>query len=244
MDPQAPRVNAAPPSLYLIPNLLGETPLDSALTPLVSNVVRRLQYFLVEEEKSARKLLKLVAPELQIRALNLAVLNEHTKPHELDTRMTPLAQGHDMGIISEAGCPAVADPGSDAVRKAHLLGAKVVPLVGPCSMVLALMASGLNGQRWRFAGYLPVENPAREREIRKLELEARGSGETQIFMDTPYRSHKLFSELLEICHPDTLLCVARGITTAAELIRTDSIMRWRQEPVDSAKVPTLFLLGR
>jgi 16S rRNA (cytidine1402-2'-O)-methyltransferase len=116
--------------------------------------------------------------------------------------------------------------------------------VGPCSMVLALMASGLNGQSWRFRGYLPVDNPAREREIKKLDQEARGSGETQILMDTPYRSHRLFVEILALCHPETLLCVAQGVTTPSELIRTNSIKEWRHTQLAPAKVPTLFLLGR
>jgi 16S rRNA (cytidine1402-2'-O)-methyltransferase len=231
-------------TLFLIPNLLGEAPVDSSLPPLVSRVVRELKYFLVEEEKSARRIIKLLAPDIQIRELHLGVLNEHTKPSELAALMSPLAQGVNMGIISEAGCPAVADPGSDAVRRAHQLGVKVVPLVGPCSMILALMASGLNGQCWRFRGYLPVENPAREREIKRLDQEARSSGETQIFMDTPYRSHRLFGEIVSMCHPETLLCVAQGVTTPSELIRTSSIEEWRHEPLPPAKIPTLFLLGR
>jgi len=231
-------------TLFLIPNLLGETSVDSSLPPLISRVVQELTHFLVEDEKSARKIIKLLAPGLHIRELNLAVLNEHTKPSELDSLMSPLTQGFNMGIISEAGCPAVADPGSDAVRRAHQLGIKVVPLVGPCSMVLALMASGLNGQCWRFRGYLPVDNPAREREIKRLDQEARGSGETQIFMDTPYRSHRLFGEIISLCHPTTQLCVAQGVTTPSELIRTHSIQEWRQTPLQPAKVPTLFLLGR
>jgi 16S rRNA (cytidine1402-2'-O)-methyltransferase len=231
-------------TLFLIPNLLGETTVDSSLPPLISRVVRSVKHFLVEDEKSARKIIKLLAPDINIRELNLAVLNEHTRPSELDSLMIPLLQGFNVGVISEAGCPAVADPGSDAVRRAHKLGVKVVPLVGPCSMVLALMASGLNGQSWRFRGYLPVDNPAREREIKKLDQEARGSGETQIFMDTPYRSHRLFGEILSLCHPTTLLCVAQGVTTPSELIRTHSIEEWRDTPLQPAKVPALFLLGR
>lgn len=244
MEPSSRGVDGRQTTLFLIPNLLGETALDTSLPPLVARVARELRYFLVEEEKSARKIIKLLAPDLTIRELSLSVLNEHTKSHELETLMAPLAHGHDMGIISEAGCPAVADPGSDAVKRAHQLGARVTPLVGPCSMILALMASGLNGQRWRFAGYLPVENPAREREIQKLDKDARSSGETQIVMDTPYRTHRLFSELLDICHPETLLCVAQGVTTPQELIRTAPIKRWREAPLQPAKVPTLFLLGR
>lgn len=244
MESPARGVDARKATLFLIPNLLGETAIDTSLPPLVARVVRDLRYFLVEEEKSARKIIKLLAPELAIRDLSLSVLDEHTKPHELESLMAPLVQGHDVGVISEAGCPAVADPGSDAVRRAHQLGARVTPLVGPCSMILALMASGLNGQRWRFAGYLPVENPAREREIQKLEQVARSSGETQIVMDTPYRTHRLFSELLTVCHPETLLCVAQGVTTPTELIRTAPIKRWRDTPLEPAKVPTLFLLGR
>lgn len=231
------------PTLYLIPNLLGETPVTVALPTHASSVVATLSHFLVEEEKSARRLIKLLVPSREIRQLSLRVLNEHTKPEELDELAAPLLAGHSMGIISEAGCPAIADPGSEIVRKAHAVGARVVPLVGPCSMVLALMASGLNGQRWRFLGYLPVESNKRESAIVELERESRRTGETQIVMDTPYRNQKLFAELLAHCHPETEVCVALGLTTPDEFIKTDSVAAWRQNPIEIGKRPCLFLIG-
>jgi 16S rRNA (cytidine1402-2'-O)-methyltransferase len=233
-----------PGSVYLIPNLLGETSLDTSLPAYVARVVGALQNFLVEDEKSARKLIKQLVPTAEIRSLNIQRLNEHTKPAELKALMAPLTAGEDIGIISEAGCPAIADPGADVVRRAHHLGAQVVPLVGPCSMVLALMASGLNGQRWRFVGYLPVEGPQRKHEITSLDRTVQSAHETQIMMDTPYRTQRLFVELLETCHPDTQLCVAQELTTSREYIRTASIAEWRQEQVELSKIPTLFLIGR
>jgi len=232
------------PTIYLIPNLLGETALDTSLPIYVTKVVSSLHNFLVEDEKSARKLIKQLVPSAEIRSLNIQRLNEHTKPAELDALIAPLSSGEDIGIISEAGCPAIADPGADAVRRAHQLGAQVVPLVGPCSMTLALMASGLNGQRWRFVGYLPVEGPQRKQEISSLDRTVQNARETQIMMDTPYRTQRLFVELLETCHQDTQLCVAQGLTTTNEYIRTASIAEWRREQIELPKVPTLFLIGR
>ena len=231
------------PTLFLIPNLLGETSLDIALPSHISSVVANLSYFLVEEEKSARRLIKQLSPSRQIRDLSIRQLNEHTKPENFDELLTPLLAGHNMGIISEAGCPAVADPGSEIVRKAHAVGARVVPLVGPCSMVLALMASGLNGQRWRFLGYLPIESDKREAAIREVERESQRTGETQIIMDTPYRNQKLFSDLLTMCHANTDLCVAFSLTTPEEFIKTASISSWREQSLVLGKHPALFLLG-
>jgi 16S rRNA (cytidine1402-2'-O)-methyltransferase len=197
---------------------------------------------LVEDEKSARRLVKLLCPERNIRELDMRRLDEHTKPSEIPALMEPLTQGIDMGVISEAGVPAVADPGSTAVRFAHAAGARVVPLVGPCSMVLALMASGLNGQRWRFLGYVPVDDRPRRDAIRAMERDAL-RGETQIFMDTPYRNQRLLSEVLETCKPDTRLCVAAGLTTEQESVRTKTIAEWRAGGFVVEKIPALFLIG-
>jgi 16S rRNA (cytidine1402-2'-O)-methyltransferase len=239
--------NAAPaPStckLFLIPNTLGETPIDQSLPAYASHVVASLHYFLVEDEKSARKLIKQLAPQLSIRELSIQRLNEHTKPEELSQLTAPLREGHSIGIISEAGCPAIADPGANVVKVAHELGIQVVPLVGPCSMVLALMASGLNGQSWRFQGYLPIENDKRIETIRSLDERVRTLGETQIMMDTPYRNEKLLQDLLAYCKPTTRLCIAQGLTTSAESIRTKSIQEWRAHTPSIEKIPALFLIG-
>jgi 16S rRNA (cytidine1402-2'-O)-methyltransferase len=230
-------------SVYLIPNLLGEAPLDASLPAIISATVVKLRYFLVEDEKSARAFIKKAAPSVVLQELNLRKLNEHTKSEELTELMEPLQHGEDIGIVSEAGCPAIADPGSLAVRRAHAMGARVVPLVGPCSMVLALMASGLNGQRWRFHGYLPVEAGPRAKALSALERDVRELQETQIFMDTPYRNQRLLEDVLSACSPDTMLCVAIGLTTESESVRVMSIKAWRSSGIILSKNPALFLLG-
>jgi 16S rRNA (cytidine1402-2'-O)-methyltransferase len=230
--------------LYLIPNLLGETSLDSSLPPLVASVTARIAHFVVEEEKSARRFIKLLCPDRVIRELSLRVLNEHTKPAEVADLAAPLLAGHDIGVISEAGCPGIADPGADLVQHAHELGIRVHPLVGPCSMTLALMASGFNGQRWRFLGYLPIENYERRETIRAIERAVYESNETQIVMDTPYRNQRLFEDLLATCRPETRICIASGLTTSEESIQVLSGSAWRAQTIHLPKSPTLFLLGR
>lgn len=231
-------------TLFLIPNCIGDTSIDRALPPYTKTIVAGLQHFLVEEEKSARRLIKQLAPERNIRELSIERLNEHTKPEELDVLIRPLREGHSVGVISEAGCPAIADPGADVVRKAHELGITVVPLIGPCSIVLALMASGLHGQTWRFQGYIPVERDQRANTIRMLDERARTLNETQIIMETPYRNDALLHDLLTQCDSSTQLCVAQGITTAAESIHSASVKKWREQPPTLAKIPSLFLLGK
>lgn len=231
-------------SIYLIPSLLGESSVDTSLPAAVGTTVSKLKYFLVEDEKSARAFIKTVAPSVTIQELLLRRLNEHTQPTELEELMAPLQRGEDIGIISEAGCPAIADPGSLVVAHAHKLGARVYPLVGPCSMVLALMASGLNGQSWRFHGYLPVEAPQRKAALRALERDVQSRGETQIFMDTPYRNQRMLEDLLEHCAGDLLLCIASELTTPREEIRTRSVAQWKELRATLPKAPALFLLGR
>lgn len=238
----------APPglgSLFLIPNLLGENAhVESSLTPVVYTTIRALAHFIVEEEKSARHLIKRADPERHIRELSIERLNEHTDPTQLDRLVAPLSAGHSIGVISEAGCPAIADPGAAIVSRAHRLGARVHPLVGPCSMVLALMASGFNGQRWRFSGYPPREEPARRHALRALENDLYAHAETQILMEPPYRNQKLLSDLTAICRPETTLCVALGLTTPAEAIYVHTIKEWRAHPRELPRIPAVFLLGR
>lgn len=229
--------------LYLIPNLLGETSIDSSLPPVIAAITASISHFVVEEEKSARRFIKLLCPDRVIRELSLQVLNEHTKPHEIEALTEPLLQGHSVGIISEAGCPGIADPGAELVRRTHELGITVHPLVGPCSMTLALMASGFNGQRWRFVGYLPIEGGARRDTIRALEKDLYDHQETQIVMDTPYRNQKLFDELLATCKPETRICIASALTTERESIAVRSVQEWRRAGVTVPKSPAIFLLG-
>jgi len=230
-------------SLYLIPNLLGETPPDTSLPPLVASITARISHFVVEEEKSARRYIKQLCPERVIREISFQTLNEHSKPEEIEPLLSPLLEGHDVGVVSEAGCPGIADPGADLVRRAHEIGITVHPLVGPCSMTLALMASGFNGQRWRFLGYLPVDDGDRRSAIVRLENLVASSSETQIIMETPYRNQKLLQDLLAHCQPNTRLCVASGLTTPAELVEVHAIAEWRQLDRTLLKTPALFLLG-
>lgn len=230
-------------ALYLIPNLLGEASIDSSLPSLIAAVVARLSCFIVEDEKSARRLIKQLSPGTDLRALSMQRLNKHTKESELALLTQPLLAGIDIGIISEAGCPAIADPGAEIVRLAHTLGVRVHPLVGPCSMTLALMASGFNGQRWRFAGYLPMEAPQRKETLLGLEQDLYNNGETQIVMDTPYRNQRLLEDILTHCRADTMLCVAAALTTSTELIQVHSVAEWRRRAATIGKTPALFLLG-
>ena len=229
--------------LYLIPNLLGEASNDSSLPPLVARVVGRVSHFLVEEERNARAFVKGLAPHRNLRELSFERLDEHTPASEFDRLMEPLLKGNDLGIISEAGCPGIADPGAAIVKRAHARGLVVRPLVGPCSMVLALMASGFNGQQWRFVGYLPVDDGERRSSIVRLENLVASSSETQIIMETPYRNQKLLQDFLSHCQPQTRLCVASGLTTPAELVEVHSIAEWRQLNRTLIKTPALFLLG-
>ncbi|MEY4670117.1 MAG: hypothetical protein RL518_2816 [Pseudomonadota bacterium] len=230
--------------LYLIPNLLGESSLDSSLPLNIAAITSSISHFVVEDERSARRFIKRICPDRVIRDLSLQVLNEHTKPHEIEALAAPLLSGQDIGIISEAGCPGIADPGAELVRHAHELGIKVHPLVGPCSMILALMASGFNGQRWRFLGYLPIEGGARRDAIRAIEREVYEHHETQIVMDTPYRNQKLFEELLSTCKPETRVCIASALTTDQESVMVHTVKQWREMGFSAPKTPTLFLLGR
>lgn len=236
--------NAQYGELYLIPNLLGETSIDSSLPPLIASITSRITHFVVEEEKTARRFIKLVCPDRVIRDLSFQVLNEHTKAEEVEQLLAPLRDGHDVGVISEAGCPGIADPGAEIVRRAHEVGITIHPLVGPCSMTLALMASGFNGQRWRFLGYLPIDATSRRETIRSAERDLYESNETQLVMDTPYRNQRLLEDLLNTCRPETRLCIASALTTSEESIQVHSVKEWRALQANIPKKPALFLLGR
>lgn len=232
-----------PGTLYLIPCTLGDTPVEQVLPQHVIALARKLKHFVVEQPKSARQFLSALKPEQPIQSLHFASLNEHTAASELTHLLAPLLEGHDVGIISEAGCPGIADPGADLVLLAHRHNIRVVPLVGPSSILLALMASGLNGQRFAFHGYLPVEEAARNKEIAALEAESARRQQTQLFIETPYRNDKLFAALLTHCRPHTLLCVATDITLSSEQISTYPIGQWKSQPVPQLnKHPSLFLL--
>ena len=230
-------------TLYLIPCTLGDTPAEQVLPQHVINIARKLQHFVVEQPKTARQFLSALKPEQPIQSLHFASLNEHTAAKDLSELLAPLLAGHDVGIISEAGCPGIADPGADLVNLAHRSGIRVVPLVGPSSILLALMASGLNGQCFAFHGYLPIEEAERKKAITMLEAESAKRKQTQLFIETPYRNEKMFNALLTHCRPQTQLCVATDITLPGEQIQTRSIAQWKSRPMPQLnKRPSLFLL--
>jgi 16S rRNA (cytidine1402-2'-O)-methyltransferase len=230
-------------TLFLIPVPLGPGAVEQSLAPEVLATIRPLQHFVVEQAKTARAFLKLVGTDLPLQSLQLEELNEHTRPDALNRLLEPLRTGHDTGLLSEAGCPAVADPGANLVALAQQENIRVVPLIGPSSLLLALMASGLNGQRFAFQGYLPAKEAERTTAIRELESESRKKQQTQIFIETPYRNRQLFDSLLKICQPATRLCVATDLTLPGESIRTEKIANWKKKtPPDIERRPTVFLL--
>lgn len=232
-----------PGTLYLIPCTLGDTAAERVLPQHVIDIARKLRHFVVEHPKSARQFLSALKPEQPIQSLHFATLNEHTAGRELGDLLAPLLAGEDVGIISEAGCPGIADPGADLVNLAHRNGIRVVPLVGPSSILLALMASGLNGQCFAFHGYLPIADAERQKAITTLEAGSARHKQTQIFIETPYRNEKMLSALLAHCRPQTLLCVASDITLPTEQICTRPISQWKSLPMPQLnKRPSLFLL--
>lgn len=229
-------------AFYIIPSLLSPESTET-LPGYIIPVVRRLRHFFVENERTARRFLKSLDKTLDIDAIQFSLVDTHHAP-EVNILKRWLKYGVDVGLLSEAGYPCIADPGSILVREAHRLGARVMPLVGPNAMLMALAASGLNGQQFRFSGYLPVKEPARGRTLRELEKRALQTGETQIFMETPYRNRNLLQDILTHCHPDTLLCIAVDITAPSEQIRTCSLKEWAQDLPDLHKKPAVFVLGR
>ncbi|MBS1199022.1 MAG: SAM-dependent methyltransferase [Proteobacteria bacterium] len=230
-------------TLYLIPVPLGPTSPSSCLTPEVLSRIRRLRHFVVEQAKTARAFLKATGTDTPLQELQLTELNEHTRPDALDALLSPLRAGHDLGLLSEAGCPAVADPGANLVALAQKENIRVVPFIGPSSLLLALMASGLNGQRFAFQGYLPAKEAERAKALRELEAESRKKQQTQLFIETPYRNRQLFDTLLNTCQPGTRLTVATDLTLAGEFVLTRTIQAWKkQTPPEIERRPTVFLL--
>ena len=230
-------------TLYLIPVTLGDDNIAQVFPPNVIAQTQKLEHFVVENEKSARQFLSLIKPHKPIRELQLELLNEHTDDKALPNLLKPLLAGHDIGLMSEAGCPAVADPGAKLVALAHQKNIHVVPLVGPSAILLALMASGLNGQSFAFLGYLPVDKAQRAQKLKEIEKRAQTHNETQIFIETPYRNQHMLEAILSICHANTRLCVASQVSLQDEMIVTKTINGWKQSALpDLNKKPTVFLL--
>lgn len=230
-------------ALYLIPVTLGDEPLERVLPSYNAEKVRPIRHFIVEDVRSARRFLRKMDPCFDIDSSTFYPLNKHTKDTEIASYLKPLEEGHDMGVISEAGCPAVADPGADVVGIAQRKGLQVIPLVGPSSIILSVMASGFNGQSFAFNGYLPIEAAERARKIRMLEARAQSEKQTQIFIETPYRNNKMIEDILQNCRPTTRLCVAANLTLENEYVHTKTVKQWRSEPArDLSKQPCIFLI--
>ena len=230
-------------TLYLIPVTLGDDNINQVLPPDVVKIAQNLDNFVVESEKSARHFLSTIKTAKPVRELTLNLLNEHTLDKDVSGLLTPLLVGKDVGLMSDAGCPGIADPGAKLVELAHQKGIRVVPLVGPSSILLSLMASGLNGQSFAFLGYLPVDKQARNLKLKEIEKRAQTHKETQIFIETPYRNQHMLEALLSTCNANTRLCIASQVSLPDELIVTKTINQWKQSALpDLHKKLTVFLL--
>ena len=232
-------------TLYLIPVELGDTPQERVLPAYNREVILGIKHFIVEDVRSARRFLKRVDRDINIDALTFYPMGKHADAKLFTSYLKPLEAGEDIGVISEAGCPAVADPGADVVAIAQRKGFCVVPLVGPSSMIMAVMASGLNGQSFAFHGYLPIDPADRVKRIKQLETRSMQEHQTQLFIETPYRNHKLFETLCQTLNAKTRLCIAAGITTDEEWITTRTIAEWKRALLpDLSKIPAIFLFGQ
>jgi len=228
--------------IYLIPSLIGENDTKSSITPRLVEVINTISTYIVENERSARRFLKIAGIEKPIDSLKFFVLNNETPPGEISRYLDPIENGADAGIISEAGCPGIADPGAEVVKLAHQKGIKVIPLVGASSIFMALMASGMNGQNFAFTGYLPIKKPDRVMALKTLEKRSIQENQTQIFMETPYRNNQLLADILTVCKPNTHLCIACDITLESEFIKNQTIKQWKNDIPDIDKRPAIFLL--
>ncbi|MDR2840407.1 MAG: SAM-dependent methyltransferase [Paludibacter sp.] len=229
-------------SLYLIPTSLGETRLENILPQYNFQIIAELRFFVVENVRTARRFLKEVNRDINIDELTFFTLNEHTAESEKAAMLKPLLDGNDMGIISEAGCPAIADPGAEIVALAQKANIKIVPLVGPSSIFLALMASGFNGQNFAFSGYLPIDAKERTKKLKTLENRAYNENQSQIFIETPYRNNKMLSDIVTSCNSETKLCIAADITLETEFIKTKKVAEWKRALPDLNKRPCIFII--
>ncbi len=229
--------------LFLIPVPLGQTPADAVLPQPVRDCAKHLRHFIAENAKSARAFLKSLPSETPLQQIEIHELNEHTPSSDLAELLAPLLGGVDVGLISEAGCPAVADPGANLVALAHNEGIQVLPLIGPSSILLALMGSGLSGQNFAFHGYLPAKEDQRQKRLRELEKDSRQEKRSQIFIETPYRNQQMLETLINACAPNTKICVATDLTLDSESIMTRTPAEWRRQGVPNIdRRPTVFLL--
>ncbi len=229
-------------TLYLIPNTLGDGPFKDVIPDKVRDVVASLRHFIVEDVRNCRRYVHRLVPDLNLDEVEFYPLNKRTTPEEISMYVGVLLAGNNVGIISEAGCPAIADPGADIVAKAQAHGCRVVPLVGPSSILLSLMASGFNGQSFAFLGYLPIDNDKLTRQIKKMQTRILDEDQSQIFIETPYRNNSLLGKLISLCRGDLKLCIAANITLQNEYIKTKTINEWKKSPPDLNKQACIFLL--
>jgi 16S rRNA (cytidine1402-2'-O)-methyltransferase len=235
--------------LYLIPITLsnpGETTVvpEDVLPHTIKRTIDFVDYYIVENEKTARKFIKSIHPEKKQPDLKISVLNKHTEIAEHNDFIQPILRGENIGLMSESGCPGIADPGADIVKLAHEKGIQVVPLVGPSSILLALMASGMNGQSFAFNGYLPIDKNDKKQALKNFERLSQDKNQSQLFIETPYRNNKLMEDLLQILQPNTYLCVACDITLPTEYIKTKTVNQWKKEKADLHNRPCIFIIHK
>ncbi|WP_271406110.1 SAM-dependent methyltransferase [Tenacibaculum soleae] len=230
--------------LYLIPTTLGDTEPLEVMPISVKKVIEHLDHFIVENEKSARRFIKRITPQKAQPSLELLLLDKYSNDIEIQNYLDICDSGASIGLLSEAGVPAVADPGASIVKLAHERGVQVVPLVGPSSILMAMMGSGMNGQNFTFNGYLPIDKSDRKRAIKELEKISRDKNQSQIFIETPYRNEKMLDDLRAILSPDTRVCVACDITLPSEYIKTFTIKEWKNIKTDLHKRPAIFILHK
>lgn len=230
--------------LYLIPITLGESVPEDVLPQTVKRAIESIDCYIVENEKTARKFIKSIYPEKVQSSLILSTLNKHTEITDHDEMIKPCLQGINIGLMSEAGCPGVADPGAAIVKIAHEKGIQVVPLVGPSSILLAMMGSGMNGQSFAFNGYLPIDKSDKKSSLKSYENLSHNKNQSQIFIETPYRNNKLLEDFLQILQPNTYLCVAADITLPTEYIKTMKVSEWKKTKIDLHNRPTIFIIHK
>jgi len=230
--------------LYLIPTTLGENNPEEVLPITIKRTMDCIDNYIVENEKTARKFIKSILPEKVQATLKLSVLNKHTEISDHPKMIQPCLEGKNMGLMSEAGCPGVADPGAVLVKLAHEKGIQVVPLVGPSSILLAMMASGMNGQSFTFNGYLPIEKGEKKSALKNLEKLSQDKNQSQIFIETPYRNNKMLEDILQALNPSTYLCIATDITLPTEYIKTLRAADWKKVTVDLHNRPTIFIIHK
>ena len=230
--------------LHLIPTVIGEAPIERVLPKEAIEIVNKINFFIVENVRTARRYLIKAGIKTPIDDLTFFVLNKHTQPEEIPEFLKPITEGNDIGLLSEAGCPAVADPGADIVKIAHQKNIQIVPMVGPSSILLALMASGMNGQNFAFNGYLPVKQPARNKQIKFFEMRSQQEQQTQIFIEAPYRNIQLLKDMLTACSPSTKICIAADISQDDEFIKTKTAKEWKKKLPEINKRPTIFMIHK